>query len=131
VRDADYGTMTHYPPTAAIERWLEVYHTVARANGGEPDAGRALGAWARTAGFTDIVATTSTWSYTTAAERRSWSSLWADRILVPHFADRAAELGAADGATLDTIAAGWRDWARHPDGWFAFIHGEVVAANPN
>ena len=40
VRDADYGTMTHHPHDPLLDRWFEIYHQVARANGGEPDAGR-------------------------------------------------------------------------------------------
>jgi ubiquinone/menaquinone biosynthesis C-methylase UbiE len=34
-RDADYAAMTWYPPSAALTRWLELYHEVTRANGGE------------------------------------------------------------------------------------------------
>ena len=41
-RDADYAAMTWHPPSAALVRWLALYHQVARANGGEPDAGRRL-----------------------------------------------------------------------------------------
>lgn len=130
VRDADYGTMTHYPQTAAIDRWLDIYHAVARDNGGEPDAGRALASWVLAAGFAGVATTTSTWSYTTPEERAAWSALWADRILIPRFADRAAALNAADRDELAAIAAGWREWAQQPDGFFAFIHGEVVATNP-
>ena len=36
--------------------WLEVYCQVARHNGGHPDGGRRLLAWARAAGFTDVTA---------------------------------------------------------------------------
>ena len=38
-RDSDYGTMTHYPTDPRLDRWLDLYHQVARANGAEPDAG--------------------------------------------------------------------------------------------
>ena len=33
-RDADYAAMIWYPPSTALTRWLELYHQVARANGG-------------------------------------------------------------------------------------------------
>jgi ubiquinone/menaquinone biosynthesis C-methylase UbiE len=33
-RDAAYAAMTRYPPSAALTRWLELYHQVARTNGG-------------------------------------------------------------------------------------------------
>ena len=39
-RDADYAAMTWYPAEPRLDRWLELYRQVARANGAEPDAGR-------------------------------------------------------------------------------------------
>lgn len=33
-RDADYAAMTWYPPDPRLDRWLEIYHAVARGNGG-------------------------------------------------------------------------------------------------
>jgi SAM-dependent methyltransferase len=130
MRDADYGTMSHYPPTPAIANWLRLYDDVARANGGEPDAGRRLAAWVREAGLVDPVVTSSTWTYATLDSRRSWAELWADRVTLSRFADRALELGLCDRAQLEEIAAGWRRWAEEPDGWFAFIHGEILATRP-
>src|SRR3954447_5945395 len=53
VRDADYAAMSWWPPNPRLDRWLELYRAAARANGGEPDAGRRVIAWARSAGFTD------------------------------------------------------------------------------
>ena len=53
VRDADYAAMTWYPAEPRLDRWLELYHRVARSNGAEPDAGRRLLAWARAAGFSE------------------------------------------------------------------------------
>lgn len=40
VRDADYAAMTWHPAAPALDRWLDVYHRVARRNDAEPDAGR-------------------------------------------------------------------------------------------
>ncbi len=51
VRDADYSAMTWYPEVEGMADWQQLYLRVARANGGEPDAGRRLHAWARQAGF--------------------------------------------------------------------------------
>lgn len=126
VRDADYGTMTHHPRYPEITSWLELYHEVARANGGEPDAGRRLHQWVRGAGFTDIEATSSVWTYATSSEREAWADLWARRIMLPRFADRAVELDLCEYMEIAALASGWRRWATEPDGWFAFIHGEVV-----
>ncbi|MDJ0953846.1 MAG: methyltransferase domain-containing protein [Acidimicrobiia bacterium] len=125
VRDADYGSMTHYPHYPELDRWRDLYTQVARSNGGEPNAGRRLVHWAQQAGFTLVRASASSWHYTTPEERAAWAELWAGRIRLPRFADRAATLGL--GADIDTIAAAWRRWANEPDGWFAFLHGEVIA----
>lgn len=127
VRDSDYGTMTHFPRYAELDAWLELYHAVARANGGEPDAGRRLSAWVRRAGFSEITVSSSVWTYATPDERAEWASLWANRIVLPRFRDRAAELGLAEAEGIAAMAEAWMHWAQEPDGWFGFIHGEVVA----
>jgi len=122
VRDADYQTMTHYPHDPMIDRWLAGYRERARQNGGEPDAGRRLAAWARAAGFEHIRATASTWLFATQEERRGWANLWVGRSLRGGD-DRASPYGDEAPA----IAEAFDGWADHPDGWFGFIHGEVLA----
>ena len=54
-RDADYAGFVWFPVLPELDRWLALYRAAARANGGEPDAGRRLLAWARAAGFSDGV----------------------------------------------------------------------------
>ena len=129
VRDGDYGTMTHHPHHEGLDTWRDLYRKVARSNGGEPDAGRWLPTWVAKAGFVDVAATTSTWDYTTKERRADWAQLWADRIRLPRFAARAEALGRGD--EIEPAAEAWLQWASEPDGWFAFIHGEVVAAKPS
>ena len=63
VRDADYSAMTWHPPSAGLARWLQLYHEVARSNGGEPDAGRRLLGWARDAGFSEIDSQPGAWCF--------------------------------------------------------------------
>jgi SAM-dependent methyltransferase len=130
VRDADYGTMTHHPHYPLLDRWLEIYHAVARANGGEPDAGRRLLAWVQAAGFEDLRASSTTWTYATPDERAGWADLWAHRIVLERFTSRAEAHGISDRLELERIGDAFCSWASEPAGWFAFIHGEVVAAKP-
>lgn len=125
-RDSDYAAMTWYPPTEGMDDWLDLYRRVARANGGEPDAGRRLKAWAREAGLTDVTAGSSTWTYETPDERAWWSALWADRTLAPAYADRAREGGHATDERLRAVSDAWREWGRREDGWFAVLHGEIL-----
>ncbi|MGW3038995.1 methyltransferase domain-containing protein [Kitasatospora sp. NPDC001159] len=127
VRDADYASMTWFPEAPALDRWLELYRRTARANGGEPDAGRRLLSWARAAGFTEVTASTSTWTYATPERRDWWGGLWADRVTGTTFGRTAVERGFADRAELERIADGWREWSAAEDGWFSMIHGEVLA----
>jgi len=126
VRDADYGAMTWAPGSAGLDRWLEYYRQAARALGAEPDAGRHLLGWCRDAGLTDVSATASVWCFADAADRRWWGDLWADRVRSTDLADRMRTVGADDGE-LRSMARAWTDWAADPSGWFAVLHGEVVA----
>jgi ubiquinone/menaquinone biosynthesis C-methylase UbiE len=66
-RDSDYSCFAWAPLDPLLERWQELYRAVARHNRAEPDAGRFLKAWARAAGFSEVVATSSTWTYADAA----------------------------------------------------------------
>ncbi|MFJ8433774.1 methyltransferase domain-containing protein [Kitasatospora sp. NPDC094019] len=127
VRDVDYASMTWYPEVPELDHWLELYERIARHNGGEPDAGRRLLSWARAAGFTEVTATSSTWTYATPEQRAWWGGLWAERITDSGIARAAVAQGFADEAELARIAAGWREWAAAGDGWFAMLHGEVLA----
>ncbi|TJZ54415.1 class I SAM-dependent methyltransferase [Streptomyces piniterrae] len=128
VRDSDYSAMTWYPESAGMTDWQDLYLRVARSNGGEPDAGRRLHAWARRAGFdrTAVTATASTWCYHTPQERTWWSELWADRTVASSYARIAVDGGHATPEDLTRIAQAWRQWGAHEDGWFAVLHGEIL-----
>ncbi|MEU8029793.1 class I SAM-dependent methyltransferase [Streptomyces sp. NPDC049099] len=126
VRDADYPGMSWYPASSGMDDWMDLYLRVARANGGEPEGGRRLKAWALAAGLTDITATSSTWTFTTPEERAWWSGLWADRTLASAYADRATQGGHATVEQLRAVSEAWRAWGRREDGWFAVLHGEIL-----
>ncbi|GGX72172.1 class I SAM-dependent methyltransferase [Streptomyces minutiscleroticus] len=130
VRDADYSAMTWYPQSPGLDAWLDLYLRVARANGGEPDAGRRLRSWALAAGFTDVTATAGTWCYATEEERAWWSGLWADRTVASAYARRATEGGHATEAELRAVARAWREWGGREDAWFAVLHGEILCRKP-
>jgi SAM-dependent methyltransferase len=127
VRDADYAGFTWYPHLPELDEWHALYQRTARANGGEPDAGRRLLAWARAAGYTDVVASGSVWCYASPADRQWWGGLWADRILRSDLARAALATGTATEADLLRISRGWRAWADDGDGWFAVLNGEILA----
>jgi hypothetical protein len=126
VRDSDYATFTWYPVSEPLQRWLRLYQEIARANRGEPDAGRRLLAWAQQAGFTRVDTSASAWCFATAEERSWWGGLWADRTTRSAIAEQAQREGRASAEDLAFMAEAWRAWAAAPDGWFAVVHGEVI-----
>ena len=126
-RDSDYGAFTWYPALPELDEWMRLYQTLARANGGEPDAGRRLLAWARRAGFDEVTATSSTWCFAHPADRQWWGHTWADRVLESRFGEQAVASGAASRADLERIARGWLTWASADDGWISLLHGEILA----
>lgn len=126
-RDADYAAMTWYPTDPRLDRWLELYHQVARAAGGEPDAARRLRAWARAAGLSDTTYTASTWCFANPEDVAWWSQTWAERVVRSDFATQALAAGLSDETELAELSAGWRWWGDQPDAWFAVLHGELLA----
>jgi SAM-dependent methyltransferase len=96
-RDGDYGGFFWYPEEPEMTEWLALYRAVARAIGGEPDAGRHL------------------------------LASWADRLTKSPFGDRAVEHGLATRDDLERLAGAWLRWADSEDAWFLIPHGEVLA----
>ncbi len=127
VRESDYGAFAWAPDDPLLDRWLELYHQVTRANGADADAGRRLPGWFRAAGFTDLAVTSSTWTFAEPDDRAWWGGLWADRVVASAFAGQAVEYGLATPAELDGIAAAFRRWATADDGVFVVLHVEVLA----
>lgn len=126
-RDSDYEAMTWFPADPDLDAWLDLYRRVARANGGEPDAGRRLFDWAAQASLRDIRPSASVWCFATPNDRAWWGDLWGERVTESSVATRALELGLASSADLRRLAAAWRRWADAPTGWFAVVHGEILA----
>ncbi|WP_030855782.1 methyltransferase domain-containing protein [Streptomyces sp. NRRL F-4474] len=125
-RDADYAAMTWYPATPGLDEWLDLYRRVARANGGEPDAGRRLRAWARQAGFTDVASSATAWCFATPEETAWWSALWADRTKASSYAGIAVRGGHATTGELEAAAQAWHAWGTDPDAWFSVLNAEIL-----
>lgn len=130
IRDSDYAAFSWYPALPQLDRWLELYSEAARANGGEPDAGRRLLAWSHAAGLSEVIASSSTWCFANPEDREWWGGMWADRILSSALATQLVEESRASQAELEWISAGWRQWAADHDGWFSVLHGEILVRVP-
>lgn len=127
VRDSDYSCFAWAPLDPRLTRWLQMYDAVARRNGGEPNAGRFLKGWALRAGFRDVQATSSTWTYADAESCAWWGGLWADRCRFSSFGEQAIAYGCATPEELASIADAFLAWAAKPDAVFVVPHGEVIA----
>ncbi|KNC18679.1 hypothetical protein AC792_10700 [Arthrobacter sp. RIT-PI-e] len=127
VREADFGAMAWSPDAPDLDEWRSLYQQLARGNGGEPDAGRRIPAWAAAAGFTDVEVSSSNWVYAAPQERTSFAQSWAERILHSAFAAQTLERGLADQETLDRLAEGWLRWAQQPGALFLMPSVEVLA----
>jgi len=125
-RDSDYDTFSWHPHDDRLTRWLALYQEIARANGGEPNAGRRLLSWAQAAGFSQVHASAAVWCFATPEERAWWGGLWADRMTNSAVAQQAQREHRASAEQLTDLANAWRAWAAAPDGWFAVTHGEVI-----
>lgn len=126
VRDSDYAGFTWWPRLPGLDEWMRLYQLAARANGGEPDAGRRLLAWAHAAGLDDVTASSSTWCFATPDDRAYWGGMWADRIVESALARQLVDDGHATVADLRAVSDAWRQWSEHPDGWFSLLHGELL-----
>lgn len=125
-RDSDYAAFTWFPEIPELDEWRVLYRAAARANGGEPDAGRRLLSWARAAGFSEVTSTASVWCFASPEDRRWWGGTWAERIVHSDLARQLVDSGMATDTDLRRIADGWRAWAAAPDAWIAVLHGEVL-----
>ncbi len=126
VRDSDYAAGSCYPAAPALDRWLALYDVAARRNGGEPNAGRHLLAWAHAAGLETATVTTSTWCFATPEDRAYWGGMWADRILHSALAEQVLREQLSTAEELHEISRAWSEWAAHPDGYINLVHGELL-----
>ena len=126
VRDSDYRAFAWYPLLPELDEWMTLYQRMARANHGEPDAGRRLLSWAQAAGFDQVEATGSNWTFANQDDRDWWGGMWADRVLQSDLARQARDSGVPQ-EDLQRISDAWRAWAAAPDGWISILHGEILA----
>ncbi|MFC3495014.1 class I SAM-dependent methyltransferase [Glycomyces rhizosphaerae] len=127
-RDSDYRAFTWFPDSKGLTDWLDLYEEVARAGGGEPDAGRRLKSWALQAGFPEpsVEATSSTWTFANERDRTWWGDLWSARSLHSDFAKQAVSGGHATLEALQAISDAWKAWGQDEQSWLMIPHGEIL-----
>ena len=125
-RDADYRGMSWYPRAAGDGRWLELYRRSPARNGGEPDAGRLLLAWAHAAGFADVTASATCLVLRRHRRPRSGGPTCGPTASPSRACRPGSERGIATAPELPD-RRGLARWASDPDAWFAVLHGEILA----
>ncbi|KAJ7064749.1 S-adenosyl-L-methionine-dependent methyltransferase [Mycena amicta] len=128
VRDVDYASMVWHPASEGLTKWHPMYERTARANGGEPNAGRVLLSWALKAGIPreHIETTVGTWCFSEEEEKKWWSGTWAERVVGSALAETAVGHGITTKEELEEMAAAWTEWCQAPDAWFAMLHGQLL-----
>ncbi len=129
VRDSDYRAFTWFPESEGLTAWLDLYEEVARAGGGEPDAGRRLKAWVLRAGFDEskVEATSSTWTFSNEQDRAWWGGLWADRVLKSDAGPPGAGERRTGGSSATHLQPPGAPGPTTPDGFISLLHGEILA----
>ncbi|KAF3764325.1 S-adenosyl-L-methionine-dependent methyltransferase [Cryphonectria parasitica EP155] len=130
-READYKSFAWYPEPAGLDRWQAVYRQVARACGGQPDAGRYVLQWAKEAGFQrdHLVHTWSSWHYTGEAAEKFGES-WVGRALHSDFAKQFLKFETGSQADLEDISATWGKWSAEEDRFIVIPNGEILYKVP-
>jgi SAM-dependent methyltransferase len=126
-RDSDYSAFTWAPADPMLDRWLELYLAVTARNGHDACIGPKLMGVALSAGFSDVEASSSTWTYADPEARAWWGGLWADRVRFSRFGEQAVSYGLSSAGELESIAAAFLRWAEAPDAVFVIPHVEILA----
>lgn len=128
-REGDLSFFTYYPENEALSRLNQWFGQLARANGCEPYAGRRVHAWARQAGFemSRITRTATTWCYSTPEEREFWAMAGVNRLQNSKMPESLKKFGLGTDDEIKEVVQALKDWMADEDGWFALIHGEIIA----
>lgn len=126
-READYKAFAWYPELPQLSRWMELNDQVARANGGEPNAGRYCHVWAAQAGFKleDIHASWDSWLYS-GVRAQQFGKSRAGRLFQPGFLGTAERERLATADEIKTISEAWEQWGSHGQAFIAIPHGEIL-----
>ena len=129
-RESDYSSFAWYPELDGLTEWLQLYDRTARRNGGEPNAGRMIHAWAKRAGFAveDVKCSVSSWCYVQKDEIKWWSETWQERALHSAFATTAIDGGLATKEDLERVSKSWKQWGDHEDAWLTIPSAEIVCS---
>ena len=124
--ESDFSSHAWFPADQLLEEWRKLHISIARSNGGEPDAGRRLLDWAQQAGFTHVTPGAYTWCYATPDGRQYWGGMWEKRVIGLNFAKQAKIQGTSEDQ-LQAISRAWASWKNSANGYYMVPHGTLLA----
>eukprot|EP00418_Pyrodinium_bahamense_P023874 CAMPEP_0179135078 /NCGR_PEP_ID=MMETSP0796-20121207/64301_1 /TAXON_ID=73915 /ORGANISM="Pyrodinium bahamense, Strain pbaha01" /LENGTH=299 /DNA_ID=CAMNT_0020834091 /DNA_START=57 /DNA_END=956 /DNA_ORIENTATION=+ len=129
-REAIGSTYQSAPHCAEFNQWRELYASVSRSNGAQPDAGIFLESWMLQAGLEPECVryqnSVVTYSSAHAEARRAYCTAWVVRALHSSFARQAKDYGLADSSDLEAISQAWAAIADDPRAIVLYVNGEVL-----
>ena len=122
VEDLDHTAVFSYPPSPALERYVELYDEVARQRGGDPAIGPKLPGMLRRAGVDDLRVRVLQPVFMTGDAKRI------HQITLVNVADALTAAGMATTEDIAALGAGLSAYADDPDTMISFprifqVHG--------
>jgi SAM-dependent methyltransferase len=105
VEDIDFTGHVCYPPSAAFERYVELYQAVVRANGGDPVLGPRLGTLLTEAGLAGVQVAIAQPAFTDGPGKRLAA------VTLAHIRDGVVAAGIASADQVDATVAELEDYA--------------------
>ncbi|KAG0222953.1 hypothetical protein BGW42_006181 [Actinomortierella wolfii] len=117
-----------YPESSGLAKFWDLWPRMGRQMGSHPHPGNHLHVWAQEAGFerSHITCSTGSWCFSSPEERAYWGGSMEERTRSSAYASNAIKLNLATKDELEEIAKAWRDWINDDNGWFSFLHGEII-----
>jgi ubiquinone/menaquinone biosynthesis C-methylase UbiE len=125
------GLVLHGPDEPKLHRFYELRLAIWKAQGDvHPYRGRELRSLVSAAGFTDVEAWITPFSYGTEERVRAFGLGRAADCRDEWFVDGVVGRGLADRVELEVLEAAWTRWAESPEAFAAFAWGRVTARRP-
>ena len=125
------GLILHGADVLPLRRFYELRLALWEAQGDvHPYRGRELRGLFLAAGFTQVEASTTYFSYGTEERVRTFGLGRAADCRDEWFVDGLTERGIADRDEIDALEQAWIRWAEGPDSFAAFAWGRATARKP-
>ena len=125
------GLILHGPDEPLLRRFYELRLAIWEDQGDvHPHRGRELRGLLLGAGFTDVEANLTSFSYGTQEQVRTFGLGRAGDCRDEWYVEGVTRLGLADREELDALEGAWTRWAESPDAFAAFAWGRATGRNP-